>query len=923
MKFIFKHLQAIAHLNNLNTRNHQLLRSSVWFSSSILLTLLTSQATFLFMHEPAKAEGSKELVSKGGSRPYLEWSAGTTANIPRKTLLKVYVQSGEIINLGSSVHTSFDSKDIVLRTPSGIESICDVKIVAEGGAGFIDTLAKEAAGPLPNVGGYTPCQFTATQTGIYEVEFHAPATSGDPPAQNVNIAFPTGNTQRMAVSAWDITVRDTQGNTKTGRVFTNYVAMNMGNTNRSLNSAFYIQTKDGFRYRTEMNGVDPFAFIFFGNSRGFIDKTDNSTLYHSARAADGDNTLSPFLGNIEVQRPDVPDTPTDITHLVFFNRPDPNTLIHLGIPTTPIIPSIPTNFKFTGGNGGSGNQTYVGVGGKFSFDSTSNGSYEIIIDTNNDGVYNPSQDRVLQNIANVGSNVVVWDGKDRNGVNLNPLPGNAPYNTKVTLRTGEYHFPMLDAENNPNGFVIEMENPPAPFPSGVNTYTVYYNDDNYTAKNGTSIDLGTFGTPTNPRNAATGIDSSPGVHRFSGNYGDFKGIDTWAYFPSEPVITPLVITNNQRANVQGKKSVAFLTDNDNSNTVTVGDTVEYTITYSNLAPGNSNAINFVINDSLPSQINFVAAQITSQTSGNNITLNSGYSGSGALTNLGTLRVGDTITIKITATINNANNGNPISNQAIATFNTPDNLATTGTVLTDADSAGASNNPPTVGNSFFQVDNAEDIGNDPGNAADDDPTLFTVETIPVVNGTPKILLVKRITAINAVQLTQLVDDNNSTDDNNSQWLANFLTGAINGGLVRPQDELEYTIYYLSAGDATAKNVLICDRIPNHVTFIPTAFNNYPDKAPGNVGDRGILWQYNGQVESLTNYDINGKMRYLPPGVEPQTIYFDPNNPSKKLVDCGQPNTNGAIIIDLGDVPNAQTPGTPTNSYGFIRFRGRVK
>ncbi|WP_172892735.1 DUF11 domain-containing protein [Calothrix sp. NIES-3974] len=234
------------------------------------------------------------------------------------------------------------------------------------------------------------------------------------------------------------------------------------------------------------------------------------------------------------------------------------------------------------------------------------------------------------------------------------------------------------------------------------------------------------------------------------------------------------------------------------------------------------------------------------------------------------------------------------------------------------------------------------------AGKEDPTPATV-TIPFSRpDNPNVLLIKRITAVNGLTTTNNGDnlavykdeDSNPYDDNNititnpnppitpadtDKWPnpATFLIGGTNGGNVRPGDELEYTIYFLSAGDDTAQNVYLCDRIPNHVTFIPTAFNNYPDKAPGIGGDRGILWQYNGQMQALTNYDLNGKMRYLPPGVEPQTVYFNPSNPSKKLVDCGGENTNGAIIVNLGDLPNATAPGTPTGSYGFVRFRGRVK
>jgi hypothetical protein len=52
--------------------------------------------------------------------------------------------------------------------------------------------------------------------------------------------------------------------------------------------------------------------------------------------------------------------------------------------------------------------------------------------------------------------------------------------------------------------------------------------------------------------------------------------------------------------------------------------------------------------------------------------------------------------------------------------------------------------------------------------------------------------------------------------------------------------------------------------------------------------------------------------------------DPATPSY----CGI-NTNGAVVVnitrspDLPDLPAASQSGTPANSYGFIRFRAKVK
>ncbi|MEH2280119.1 MAG: isopeptide-forming domain-containing fimbrial protein [Nostoc sp.] len=951
MKSLFKNLRAIATVNiDENDRFSPTVGNPVKktmekpLASSRQKLWLSSLGFFLCIFgnsiQPSWAEGSKELVSDGGYRPYLEWSDLLLAGIVRKSTLKVYVEAGETVNLGSSVTTSFSNpQDIVYRSPfGGQNSSCNVLAT---GFGFIDTVAKETAGPLPNSGGYTPCSFVATETGIYEVEFHSPdktgATGNNPPPTVATAAFPTDGTQLSGVAAWDITVRDSNG-VKKGRVFTNYIAMNMGGNSLSLNSKLYIQTKDGYRYETDMNGVDPFGFIFFANNRGYIDTTNSSTVYHSAGGASNNSLI--FPGNVQVQNPNVSDTTTDITHLVFFNRPDTATLNSLSIPIAATVPTVPTSFKFTGGNGGSGNQTSVGVGGNFSFSAISTGSYQIIIDTNNDGIFDPSSDRVLQNVLAVGSNVVLWNGKDASGTNLQPLPGNTAYNAIITTRSGEYHFPMLDAENNPLGFKITMENPPAAFPTLVDqngqqigSTTIYYNDTNYTTANGTPIDLNGTGA-TSPRNAARGINSAFGEHEFSSNYGDFKGIDTWTYFPSQAILTPLVITTNTQANVKGTKSVRFLTDNDSSGTVTVGDRIEYTITYSNLNPGNSNAINFVINDSLPSQLTFVSAAITAATSGNNITLNPSYNGAGivAVINSGILRVGDTITIKITATINNANGGNPISNQANATFNTPDNpTGTVGTVFTDADSAGATNNPPTLGNSFLQItDNGVNTGNDPTSTADDDPTLFTV--LNIINSNPKLLLIKRITRLNNQDLTNIVDGRSdvatnasnyvpepyATDDSDPKWPVGYLRGLINAGTVKPGDELEYTIYFLSNGLGNATNVKFCDLVPTNVSLIPSAFNGMTPNDGGLPGaDQGIALAIGSTTPTLylTNIGDSDRGRFYTAN--------DSATPSY----CGV-NSNGAVVVNitvpsLPNLPAATGSGTPANSYGFVRFRAKVK
>jgi hypothetical protein len=38
--------------------------------------------------------------------------------------------------------------------------------------------------------------------------------------------------------------------------------------------------------------------------------------------------------------------------------------------------------------------------------------------------------------------------------------------------------------------------------------------------------------------------------------------------------------------------------------------------------------------------------------------------------------------------------------------------------------------------------------------------------------------------------------------------------------------------------------------------------------------------------------------------------------------GTPNGRGAVVVNIGTVPNATGSGTPANSYGFIRFKAKI-
>jgi trimeric autotransporter adhesin len=219
--------------------------------------------------------------------------------------------------------------------------------------------------------------------------------------------------------------------------------------------------------------------------------------------------------------------------------------------------------------------------------------------------------------------------------------------------------------------------------------------------------------------------------------------------------------------------------------------------------------------------------------------------------------------------------------------------------------------------------------------------------------PNVLLVKRITAINgnptngSVSLNAYDPDlsvggypydknvivSGITPPTTDKWpgtsgasTSTFLLGARDGGVTKPNDEVEYTIYFLSAGSGPAQNVQLCDRLPVNQAFIPNSYNFLapgPGVAPSVNADRGIALSYNGAYESYTNVNDTDIAQYYQPGQVPLPSF---------CATAANPNINsnptGAVVINLGagatnaiggSLTNATAPGTPPTSYGFVRFK----
>ncbi|MDD4510348.1 MAG: DUF5979 domain-containing protein, partial [Oscillospiraceae bacterium] len=508
----------------------------------------------LSMATPAFAEGSQNMTdpTDGGYRPYAEWKESgqdsSTAKIPRTQIWYVYAEAGDTVYLGSSVCDNYQDKDIVVYKPNG--DLLSNYDVIKGGTGHIDTRAKELAGPKINdtsSDGYEPFHFIAEAAGIYKVEFHSNTDKGQSsnnnptPAEIEQDSFEV-NQKSGYIAAWDITVVNEAGNKITGRIFTNYLALNMGkNITTDMLTASVFVLVDGYIYEVDFDGMDPYGFVFFANNRGLVDATTHLPLYHSIYDKDDVTGLS----NVNIHKPGDEANVYDETYPIFLNIPDSALLASLG-QSTPQIAGEVKNFYFRGYED---NEGYVGKGGEFHFTTHNASSFKLELRFDES---DPNNVRILSNSCVEGENIIQWDGKDAYGEEVPAgTYGGDSGNIKISmqLRSGEVHFPLLDVENNRNGLKVTLLN--GPDGGAIPKSMVYYNNGEgsgkeYVPKLNDEKNLIQNGHPENvdkPNrsdqmpNPNAGIESKDGALWFSNGAGDSSLIDLWTYYVSESTAT--------------------------------------------------------------------------------------------------------------------------------------------------------------------------------------------------------------------------------------------------------------------------------------------------------------------------------------------------------------------------------------------------
>ncbi|MEI7556485.1 DUF11 domain-containing protein [Candidatus Chlorohelix sp.] len=658
-----------------------------WILPSLFLVL----SVLFFQPASARAEGSRDLyptdpatdcASATGPqygfadapnfcRANLEWRTSfygpSGSQIARRTLLKVFARTGEHILVGSSA-MGIELGDIaiysqgVITGPFGRETVPDPATssvfrcsVQGGGRGLIDTRLRELGGPTAiSVGAattnnYLPCYYQAPATGVYDVVFTGPeGFSSD--NQNLDPLGPVINflndaRQSTSVSAWDVTVRsnDTASTTDLReRLFSYSLAMFTGGNHRPINSTIYIYTNDGYRYETKLNQLDPNGYLIYANNLGYLDSDGVTPLYHDVQG--NTNRLELVQGGVSLAPPQYP---------IFFSNPNTNSLpteLYSVLKINPNPPNpIISNLNFIGSL--RGNTSVYSSGGTFSYNSNIAGTYQIVI--SRDGVsFDPAnpQNRVLRGFRNSGAQTVVWDGRDNSGVFF---PVGNGYRVVAQVQAGEYHFPLLDAENSIQGapgFILQ--NPPTGNCNNLvfGCSTTYYDDRGYRTLNGTVIgvigqSLCGLNPPAIPV-SLTGYNStavpsqrtfgsstlSNGNGNCDGAFGDRKGLDVWINFPSQNTQTLLNIVD-ENADIEVIKTA-------NTQIATGNQTLVFTVTVSNRGPGKAPGVQ--VTDVLPTGLNLVTSSTSQGT----------YNPTTGVWDIGLMGAGRIVTLQIAATFVN-------------------------------------------------------------------------------------------------------------------------------------------------------------------------------------------------------------------------------------------------------------------------------
>jgi uncharacterized repeat protein (TIGR01451 family) len=319
----------------------------------------------------------------------------------------------------------------------------------------------------------------------------------------------------------------------TGRVWAPAWAFNAGNSFTqaagAYNGSFFIRTPGGrpnteFLWNLSLSNFAPQRHDIIANGIG----------------------LNPPYSRYSITNTPAPSpTPTATRNFPIYLSA-PTGVSFSGLLPEPAVPNL-SSFRFIDSAGQDNtitpNPTTTAVQdkGNFEFVTDVDGTYELTIDTNQDGIFGAG-DKVLfgTTAAPNTTTAVEWNGTDANNVNL-PV---GTYPVQLLVRIGEYHFVTFDAETSGgtqsgsvgggNGLTIFKGN-------GGNTQ-VYWDDATFLGTSGglSNLPNGGLSGTADGRHTWGNFSTNPPA---TGTVGNSDFIDTWVYGASQRLETPAIIAD--------------------------------------------------------------------------------------------------------------------------------------------------------------------------------------------------------------------------------------------------------------------------------------------------------------------------------------------------------------------------------------------
>ncbi|WP_139925466.1 T9SS type A sorting domain-containing protein [Hymenobacter sp. DG01] len=463
----------------------------------------------------ARAEGSKNLTPGTGNRGtatgvnnyigYLQHNDnGSQANSaqflkkgsPATERMYIHMEPGETLYFGVRRIRTNDADNGRLRLE--VKYLDNNNVIQTAGTYFLTAQAAGSQGVVnlaPDQAGLINSPEEAAVGPRYEARASGPIAGYNPlvfnpaattPARDYWVEFmevdPNGNdagvTQRKSwYDIWDFTVRDAVEE-KSGRLYSQHWSFTAAGGTNSLSSSFALyplipnpnfNNNSFFVKRVSYAGIQPFGVILVANSAG----TTAAGNFKAKRKSQRTN-----LGYAEYK--------------LFVNNPDPIIYPTSPRPANPTVTTSCANGITT-----------------FTLKVDQAGFGVVFIDGDQNGQYDRTKDRVLENNTVIGDNTFKWDGKTDSG---DPM---SQTNLSVTFSSGvgPVNFPIWDCEQAPTTGISVQDVRPGN--QGAQDY-IFWND---------SLLAPNFAAPLiNP----IGTNTVATSHKWGTNQGDGRLVNSYA-----------------------------------------------------------------------------------------------------------------------------------------------------------------------------------------------------------------------------------------------------------------------------------------------------------------------------------------------------------------------------------------------------------